>query len=205
MRRPEGRRLGSQGHGHQRGEADRLNSVVSATKVRRFPDGCVIASPREVDISLHHLVNRWRFYTMAEDFSVSERAFYEKVMQRASLPDIFDARDLTTIVFRTMRDLMTTDTDQQTEAAFKDADIADIWRDDNPIVSFLSRFRPPLEIDSELFLRRIKQEGGVPKNVTPEAVVIAVFSTARESISPEQAKEIAKVLPDALRVMWEQI
>ncbi|NEQ46422.1 MAG: DUF2267 domain-containing protein [Leptolyngbya sp. SIOISBB] len=142
---------------------------------------------------------------MAEDFSVSERAFYEKVMQRASLPDIFDARDLTTIVFRTMRDLMTTDTDQQTEAAFKDADIADIWRDDNPIVSFLSRFRPPLEIDSELFLRRIKQEGGVPKNVTPEAVVIAVFSTARESISSEQAKEIAKVLPDALRVMWEQI
>ena len=142
---------------------------------------------------------------MAEDFSASERAFYEKVMQRASLPDIYDARDLTTIVFRTMRDLMTTDTDQQTEAAFKNADIASIWRDDNPIVSFLSRFRPPLEIDSELFLRRVKQEGGVPKNVTPEAVVIAVFSAARESISTEQGQEIAKTLPDGLRVMWEQV
>ena len=142
---------------------------------------------------------------MAEDFSTSERAFYEKVMQRASLPDIYDARDLTTIVFRTMRDLMTTQTDLETEAAFKDADIADIWRDDNPIVSFLSRFRPPLDIDSELFLRRVKQEGGVPKNVTPEAVVIAVFSAARESISTEQGQEIAKTLPDALRVMWEQV
>ncbi len=142
---------------------------------------------------------------MAESFSATERAFYEKVMQRASLPDIYDAKDLTTVVFRTMRDLMTTDTDQQTEAAFKEADIADIWRDDNPIVSFLSRFRPPLDIDSELFLRRIKQEGGVPKDVTPEAVVIAVFSTARESISDEQAKEISKTLPDGLRVMWEQI
>ncbi|MEM9815507.1 MAG: DUF2267 domain-containing protein [Cyanobacteria bacterium P01_D01_bin.6] len=142
---------------------------------------------------------------MAEDFSASERAFYEKVMQRASLPDIYDARDLTTIVFRTMRDLMTTQTDLETEAAFKDADIADIWRDDNPIVSFLSRFRPPLDIDSELFLRRVKQEGGVPKNVTPEAVVIAVFSAARESISTEQGQEIAKTLPDALRVMWEQV
>jgi uncharacterized protein (DUF2267 family) len=142
---------------------------------------------------------------MAESFSATERAFYEKVMQRASLPDIYDAKDLTTVVFRTMRDLMSTDTDQQTEAAFKDADIADIWRDDNPIVSFLSRFRPPLEIDSELFLRRIKQEGGVPKNVSPEAVVIAVFSTARESISEAQAKEISKTLPDGLRVMWEQI
>jgi len=142
---------------------------------------------------------------MAESFSPNERAFLEKVMQRASLPDIYDARDLTTVVFRTMRDLMTTETDQQTEAAFKDADIADIWRDDNPIVSFLSRFRPPLEIDEELFFRRIKQEGGVPKNVSAEAVVIAVFSTARESISPEQAQEIAKILPDGLRVMWEQV
>ena len=142
---------------------------------------------------------------MAENFSPKERAFLEKVMQRASLPDIYDARDLTTIVFRTMRDLMTTETDQSTEAAFKDADIADLWRDDNPIVSFLSRFRPPLDIDDELFLRRIKQEGGVPKNVSPEAVVVAVFSAARESISTEKAKEIAKTLPGGLRVMWEQI
>ncbi|MEL6400384.1 MAG: DUF2267 domain-containing protein [Leptolyngbyaceae cyanobacterium] len=142
---------------------------------------------------------------MAESFSPQERAFLEKVMQRASLPDIYDARDLTTIVFRTMRDLMTTETDESTEAAFKDADIADLWRDDNPIVSFLSRFRPPLEIDDELFLRRIKQEGGVPKNVTAEAVVVAVFSAARESISTEKAKEIAKTLPGGLRVMWEQI
>ncbi|MEM1308427.1 MAG: DUF2267 domain-containing protein [Cyanobacteria bacterium P01_D01_bin.71] len=142
---------------------------------------------------------------MAEGFSPSERAFLEKVMQRASLPDIYDARDLTTIVFRTMRDLMTTETDQQTEAAFRDADIAEIWRDDNPIVSFLSRFRPPLEIDSELFLRRIKQEGGVPKDVTPEAVVIAVFSTTRETLSAEQSEQIANILPDGLRVMWEQV
>lgn len=142
---------------------------------------------------------------MAENFSPNERAFLEKVMQRASLPDIYDARDLTTVVFRTMRDLMTTETDQQTEAAFNDADIAELWRDDNPIVSFLSRFRPPLDIDEELFLRRIKQEGGVPKNVSPEAVVIAVFSTARESISPAQAQEISKTLPDGLRVMWEQV
>lgn len=142
---------------------------------------------------------------MAENFSQSERAFLEKVMQRASLPDIYDARDLTTVVFRTMRDLMTTETDQTTEAAFKDVELAELWRDDNPIVSFLSRFRPPLEIDEELFLRRIKQEGGVPKNVSAEAVVIAVFSAARESISAEQAQEIAQVLPGGLRVMWEQV
>lgn len=141
----------------------------------------------------------------AKKFSANERAFLEKVMQKASLPDLFDARDVTTVVFRTMRDLMTTADDESTKAAFQDADIEEIWRDDNPIVALLSRFRPPLKIDSETFLRRVKQEGGVPPNVSAETVVIAVFSTARESLPPDKIKEIAAILPDGLRVLWEQV
>jgi uncharacterized protein (DUF2267 family) len=140
-----------------------------------------------------------------DQFNDAERAFLEKVMQRASLPDIYDARDLTQIVFRTMRDLMTTEMDNRMEAAFKEANIARLWRDDNPIVSFLSRFRPPLKIDGETFLRRVAQEGGVPKDVSSEAVVIAVFSTTREVLSQAQVKEVANILPDGLQVMWEQI
>ena len=135
---------------------------------------------------------------MAEQLSANERAFLQKVMDRASLPDIYDARDLTTVVFRTMRDLMTTETDQKTEAAFKDADIADLWRDDNPIVSFLSRFRPPLDIDSELVLRRIKQEGGVPKNVSAEAVVIAVPLSQHAPIAIECMNAGLHVLTEKL-------
>ncbi|MEO0537116.1 MAG: DUF2267 domain-containing protein [Cyanobacteria bacterium P01_A01_bin.123] len=141
----------------------------------------------------------------SDKFSDAERTFLEKVMQKASLPDIYDARDLTIVVFRTMRDLMTTDASDRTQAAFKDEEIAQLWKDDNPIVAFLSRFRPPLEIDTETFLRRIKQEGGVPKDVSAEAVVIAVFSTAREELSPAQVQEISNSLPDGLKVMWEQI
>lgn len=140
-----------------------------------------------------------------EQFSDAERAFLEKVMQKASLPDIYDARDLTEIVFRTMRDLMTTEMDNRMEAAFKDANIERLWRDDNPIVSFLSRFRPPLKIDEETFLRRVAQEGGVPKDVSPEIVVIAVFSTTREVLPQAEVKAVANILPDGLQVMWEQI
>jgi len=138
-------------------------------------------------------------------FSDAERAFLESVMSKASLPDIYDARDLTTVVFRATRDLMTTEAADRTQAAFADKDIAEIWKDDNPIVWLLSRFRPPLNVDTETFLRRIKQEGGVPKGVTPEAVVIAVFSSAREQLPPEQAQEVAQALPEGLRVMWEQV
>ncbi|MBE9114255.1 DUF2267 domain-containing protein [Nodosilinea sp. LEGE 07298] len=140
-----------------------------------------------------------------EKFSATERAFLEKVMQKASLPDIYDARDLTLIVFRSMRDLMSTEAADRTQAAFKDEEIAALWKDDNPIVRALSRLRPPLNIDTETFLRRIKQEGGIPKGVSPEAVVIAVFSTAREELSEAQIQEISKTLPDGLKVMWDQV
>jgi uncharacterized protein (DUF2267 family) len=138
-------------------------------------------------------------------FSDTEKIFLQKVMQRASLPDIYDARDLTLVVFRTMRDMMTTEASERTEEAFTDEKIAQLWKDDNPIVSFLSKLRPPLEIDSETFLRRVKQEGGVPKGVSPEAVVIAVFSAAREELPEERAQEISSFLPEALQVMWEQV
>ncbi|MEM6424474.1 MAG: DUF2267 domain-containing protein [Cyanobacteria bacterium P01_H01_bin.119] len=142
---------------------------------------------------------------MAAKMSETERVFLEKVMRKASLPDIYDARDLTIVVFRTMRDLMTTEASDRTQAAFKNEEIADLWKDDNPLVALLARFRPPLKIDTETFLRRIKQEGGVPKDVTPEAVVVAVFSTARDSLSEEQAEEVSASLPDGLKVMWEQV
>lgn len=141
----------------------------------------------------------------SEKFSANERAFLEKVMQRASLPDIYDARDLTLVVFRSMRDLMTTEAADRTEAAFKDDEIAALWKDDNPIVRVLSRLRPPLKIDTETFLRRIQQEGGLPKDASAEGVVIAVFSAAREELSEAQIKEISSTLPDGLNVMWDQV
>ncbi|PSN19829.1 DUF2267 domain-containing protein [filamentous cyanobacterium CCP5] len=138
-------------------------------------------------------------------FSPNEQAFLTKVMQKASLPDIYDARDVTMVVFRTLRDMMSSETSERIQASFADEQLAQLWKEENPIVSFLRNFRSPLDIDTETFLRRVRQEGGVPKNVTAEAVVIAVFSTAREELPPERAQEISAILPDGLKVMWEQI
>ncbi|MGB3574237.1 MAG: DUF2267 domain-containing protein [Phormidesmis sp.] len=141
----------------------------------------------------------------AKSIGPVEQAFLEKVMQRSNIPDIYDARDITIVVFRALRDLISTEASERTEAALSDDQITKLWKDDNPIVAALSKLRPPLNVDTETFLRRIKQEGGVPKNVTPEAAVIAVFSTVREELPPERVKEIAGFLPDGLKVMWEQI
>ncbi|MGB3791001.1 MAG: DUF2267 domain-containing protein [Phormidesmis sp.] len=141
----------------------------------------------------------------SKKMSLNEQAFLKKVMQRSSIPDIYDARDITIVVLRSLRDLMSTDLADRTESDFDDEKIAKLWKDDNPIVAALAKIRPPLNIDTETFLRRIRQEGGVPKNVSPESAVIAVFSAVREELSPERTKEIASFLPDGLKVMWEQI
>lgn len=137
--------------------------------------------------------------------SPAEQAFLEKVMQKTNIPDIYDARDITIVVFRSLRDLMTTEAADRIGAAFDDEKVAKLWKDDNPIAATLSKLRPPLNVDTKTFLRRVSQEAGVPKDVSAESAVIAVFSTVRDELPPECTQEISSFLPDGLKVMWEQI
>lgn len=142
--------------------------------------------------------------------------FLEKVMVRGKLEDIFDARDLSEVVFRTMRDLMTTEASERVTSELESTpslttdnkalqnDLAELWKDTNPIVRFLSQVRSPLKFDDETFLRRIRQEGGLPKNVMPETVVTAVFAASKAELSQERISEIAGFMPGKIRELWEQ-
>lgn len=146
--------------------------------------------------------------------------FLEKVKLESGLADIYDARDITEVVFRVMRDLMTTETaDRVEEELHKPAEItddkslqleiADLWHDTNPLVAFLSRVRPPwqgpgiFKIDSDRFLFRVANEGGMPPNVEREQVVKAVFKATKDELSAERIQEIASWLPDKVRQLWE--
>jgi uncharacterized protein (DUF2267 family) len=146
--------------------------------------------------------------------ATKDMPFLEKVMYKGDLDDIFDARDITEVVFRTMRDMMTTEaSDRVASELHKEAEptqdkalqneIAELWKDTNPIVSFLSRIRPPLIIKSDTFLFRIRQEAGLPQGVEPETVIKAVFSATKDELSEERVKEIAGFLPDEIRKMWQ--
>ncbi|MCX7592563.1 MAG: DUF2267 domain-containing protein [Fischerella sp.] len=157
---------------------------------------------------------------MQTEIREKDRPFLEKVMVQAGLSDIYDARDLTEVVFRVMRDLMTTEAaDRVAEELHKPVEvnddqklqeIADLWKDTNPIVGFLSRVRPPwqgpgiFKIDSDRFLFRVANEGGMPPNVDREQVVKAVFSATKDELSPERIEEIASWLPDKVRQLWEE-
>lgn len=142
--------------------------------------------------------------------------FLEKVMVRGELNDIFDARDLAEVVFRTMRDLMSTQTSLrvadelsespalQTQDKALQTGLAELWQDTNPIVGLLSQLRPPLTFDGETFLFRIKQEGGLQKARSPEQATVAVFAAVKDELSQERIDEIAVALPDRIQALWQQ-
>lgn len=146
--------------------------------------------------------------------------FLEKVMVNGHMEDIFDARDITELVYRTMRDLMTTEASDRVEAELHkevlptddktlQKEIADLWKDTNPLVGLLSRVRPPWHgpapfvIDSDLFAFRVEQEGPLPSGVKPETAIAAVFSATKDELSEERIQEIAGFLPDRIREIWE--
>lgn len=147
--------------------------------------------------------------------------FLEKVKVKGSLPDLYDARDITETVFRVMRDVMTTaeadrigeelhDSVLPTDEKALQMEVAELWKDRNPIVSLLSRIRPPMKgpaplgIDSKLFLTRVDNEGGVPKTVNAEIVVAAVFSATKDELTPERVESVAQWLPEGkVRELWQ--
>ncbi|MEM8827907.1 MAG: DUF2267 domain-containing protein [Cyanobacteria bacterium P01_G01_bin.19] len=150
-----------------------------------------------------------------------ERDFIEKVMAKADMSEVYDARDLTGIVFRTMRDLMTTKAAKEvaeelhtpissTDERLAQEEIADLWKDSNPIVRFLSEVRPILKFDDDTFFFRIAMEGGLPqttesspKITPPETIVSAVFSATKEELSATRIAEIANFMPGKVRTLWE--
>lgn len=148
--------------------------------------------------------------------------FLEKVMVQGGLADLYDARDITEVVFRTMRDMMTNEAvDHVAEelhtpimegnedktlytATPLATEVEDLWKDTNPIVNFLSRVRPTLNIRDTTFLFRVKQEASLPSTVEPEQVVKAVFSATKDELSPERIEEIAGFLPGTIRQLWQE-
>ncbi|MEH1832029.1 MAG: DUF2267 domain-containing protein [Nostoc sp.] len=149
------------------------------------------------------------------------RSFLEKVQVKAGFADLYDARDFTEVVFRVMRDVMTTEASDRVEAELHTEavptdekalqfEVSDLWKDTNPLVGFLSRVRPPFKgpgifnIDSDRFLFRVANESGMPRSVEREQAVKAVFSATKDELSEERIQEIASWLPDYVRQLWEQ-
>ncbi|NJL01292.1 MAG: DUF2267 domain-containing protein [Spirulinaceae cyanobacterium RM2_2_10] len=144
-----------------------------------------------------------------------QQAFLTKVQADAGLRDIYDARDLSLIVFRTMRDLLPTDASDRVAAELHvpviatdkkalQKEVADLWQDTNPLVAWLSRLRGPLSFDADLFIRRVEQEGGLPRGTTGITAIKAVFVATKAELSAERSTELVQYLPGEIKTLWEQ-
>ncbi len=67
----------------------------------------------------------------------------------------------------------------------KDIDITQLWKDNNPLVSWLSRLRSPLQFDAQLFIPRVEQEGGMPRGTDGETVIRAIFAATKQELSSD--------------------
>ncbi len=142
-------------------------------------------------------------------------SFLEKVMNQAGLDDLYDARDIAEVIFRTMRDVMPNEVADRVAAelnvqVYPTDDralgkmLAELWRDTNPFVAFLSRIRSPLDIKDETFIFRVQQEGGLQRGISPEAVTSAVFTAIKAELSAERIQEIQQYMPGDIKQMWSR-
>lgn len=159
--------------------------------------------------------------------ATQDMPFLEKVLLKSGLEDLFDARDVTIVIFRVMRDLMTTEAAERvedelhkealpTEDKALNKEISELWHDSNPLVRFLSKIRPPFEqhhgpglfnIDDDRFLFRVKNEAPMAvtgHDVDREQVVKAVFSATKDELSEERIEEIASWLPGRVKELWQE-
>jgi uncharacterized protein (DUF2267 family) len=154
--------------------------------------------------------------------ATKDTPFLEKVALKGGISDLYDARDITEVVYRVMRDMMTNEAVERVSeelhvpldegnpdrtlftATPLATQVSDLWEDTNPIVHFLSHIRPQLKIKSDTFLFRVKNEGGLQPNTSPEQAVLAVFSATKDELSQERIQEVAGFLPDKIRELWEK-
>jgi uncharacterized protein (DUF2267 family) len=143
-------------------------------------------------------------------FADKDRSFLEYVMVEGGFADPYDARDFTEVVFRIMRDLMTTEAADRvadelheeimpTDEKALQLEVIDLWKDSNPIVAFLSRVRPPwqgpgiFKINSDRFFFRAANEGGLErppegKDAERKHAVKAVFTATKRELSPADCR-----------------
>lgn len=154
--------------------------------------------------------------------SVATTPFLHKVKLKGHFEDISEAKEAVQIVFRSMRDLMTQEAIKRVESELHTPaitaeerdlpnndqataqDVAELWRDTDPIESVYSQMRQPQHFDDQHFFYRISQEVKQTDGVEPETVIKAIFSATKDELSADRVEEVESFLPGKIQEIWKQ-
>jgi uncharacterized protein (DUF2267 family) len=147
--------------------------------------------------------------------------FIDKVTQIGHFQSRDLAEETVEVIFRSMREMMTQDAIERVREELKnktavsaeevdipsqdkaiEKDLAELWKDPDPVAATISRDNNPHQISSDQFLDRIKQQVNLPPSVTPEGAVKAVFSLTKPELSEDRVQEVSTYLPDKIQKMW---
>lgn len=147
--------------------------------------------------------------------------FIDKVTQMGHFQDRAIAEETVEAIFRSMRDLMTPDAIERVSEELKnktavpadevdipandkaiEKDLAELWKDPDPVASGISQDNPPQKPNSDEFLYHLDHQVNLPPGVTPESAIKAVFSLTKPELSDDRIQEISTYLPSKIQKMW---
>ncbi len=120
---------------------------------------------------------------------------YSRVGVEAGLESLGQARQATAAVLQALRDRLTPREAEQAAAQLP-AELRELWNG-GPVSSW-----PPVKMDRQEFLERVKVEGGLPDVQTAALVVDAVFAALKEQLSDGESDDILAQLPRDLKRVW---
>lgn len=133
--------------------------------------------------------------------------FLEKIKDKGNLKNLKEARHAAEVVYRSMRDVMPNEAVDRVSEELDDQETPEtaenLWTDTNPLVYFLSRVRPQLDIKPENFLVRLRQEANLP-GADAETIIKAVFAATKDELSQDRIDEISSYLPGEISEFWQQ-
>ena len=121
--------------------------------------------------------------------------FYRRVMIETGRANLEDSKRATAVVFRTLRDRLTSDEAEQAAAQLP-GELKRLWKTgERPR-------RRPVKMDREAFYDRIKTEAGLASIKEARAVTRAVFAALEDQLSPGETDDILAQLPKDLKAVW---
>jgi uncharacterized protein (DUF2267 family) len=126
---------------------------------------------------------------------MNAKTMYSRVGIEADLESLEEARHVTAVVLRALRDRLTPEEAEQASAQLP-AELKQLWHGD------AGTMRPPVKMHRQEFYERVRAEAGLPSVRTAALATDAVFAALKDQISDGECGDILAQLPRDLKQVW---